>query len=853
MLRIALKSLLHHKLRMALTAFSIVLGVGFVAGSYIFTDSMSATFEGIFDQAYGSVDVIVQPKSEEFAPPGGSSGFSLATLPTNLVDSLQKIDGVKTVESEASGLAQIITSDGTIAAMQGAPSIGSSWSENPDFNPLKIREGRPPTAPKEVVIDANTADNQKITIGDSVSIMSTGPAEEFTVVGVATFGSANSLAGASLAVFEFQEAQRFFGLNGGVTRINATSDGSISPEELKTRIESALPDTAEAITGDQAKSNDLDELNQALGFLNTALLAFAGISIFVGAFIIQNTFRIIVAQRSKELALFRALGAMKRQVIRIVIYEAFFVSVFASAIGILAGIGISSGLRAVLKLIGVGLPEGPLTLEGRTIVVSFAVGIIVTLISALMPAIKASRVSPVEAMRDQESSAPRKSLRRRAITGLVVTGFGAALMLFGLFRDIKDPVYYVGAGAAVLFIGVSVIAPLLSRPFATMFGKPIELYYGIIGRIAGRNAKRSPRRTAATASALMIGVSLVTFASIFASSAKATVDKVVADSFPGDITLTSKNQQTDPYGATIPTALATAVRNLDEIEQVSELKYDFVKLYGEQQLIVAVDPNTLNSAFDLKPVNNNYDKLTYDSVYINSDELMRRNLSIGDSIDVEYAKTGTKSLVITGTFEEAFDSPYIISIATFTDNFNDKGDLLAVANVKSEYSIEDGKNAINEVLKNYPIAQAQDKNDLVNQARTQIDQVLGLLSALLGFAILIAVLGIANTLTLSVTERTREIGMLRAIGMTRQQVRRMIRAESVIIAVFGAILGVVMGLFFGWAIIKSLEETGFTTLSIPVVQIVVYLFMAALAGVIAAIFPSYKASRMNILKAISHE
>lgn len=848
MFKIALKSLMGHKLRMLLTIFSIIIGVSFVSGTYIFTDSMSSTFDTLFDDAYASIDLTVRPEEPEF-------GEASRSIEPSLLSTLESIEAVDIIEPEISGSAQLIGSNGELIGGNGPPTIGFSWTESKELNSLQIKEGngRAPRTPGEVVIDINTAESNGLQIGDSVQIQTEVPVEEFTIVGLATFGEANTLAGATITGFEFSEAQRVFGLGENYSQISMTADDGVSAEDLKVQVDQVLYDGLESVTGDQQVSENLEEINEGLGFLTTALLAFAGISIFVGAFIIQNTFRIIVAQRSKELALLRSIGATRRQVVNMVVYEAFMVSVFASILGILAGIGISNALRAIGNALDLGLPVGELTLQPRTVYVSMAVGITVTVFSALMPAVKASRISPVEGMRDSEGAAPRRSLRNRALSGFGVSGAGAALLMYGLFSSVTNPVILVGAGAGIMFIGISIFAPLLSRPLANIIGIPIKLRYGLIGRIAVGNTKRSPRRTASTAAALMIGVSLVVLVSIFASSIKATVDDVIEGNFPGDITITSKLAQTDPVGATFPAEVSNIVESLDEVEQVSRMKYDFVKIAGDVTLIVAVEPDTFNQAIDLFPLNNNYDDLNIDTVYVREATLDEKNLSIGDSIDVEYAETGAKKLLITGSFEEAFDSPYLISDATYSANFSNDKDLLVVANLKEGIDPTVGKTAIEEALSVYPVVKAQDKGELVNEARTQIDQILALMSALLGFAVIIAVLGITNTLTLSVSERTRELGMLRAIGMTRSQIRRMIRAEAIIIAVFGAILGVAIGTFFGWALLRALQSTGLTSFSVPTAQIFVYMALSALAGVVAAILPSIKASRMNILNAINYE
>lgn len=850
MFKVALKSLLGHKLRMFLTAFSIVIGVSFVAGSYIFTDSMSKTFNGIFENVYGSIDLTVRPKRADFA-----AGSATLKMPASTIDEIKKLPEVDQIEGQIGGFAQLVKPDGTPIGGNGPPSLGFSWNEVPVLNALRIKEGNgeAPSAKGEVVIDANTAQKNNLSIGNKILVQATGPVREFVIVGIANFGETDSLAGATLAAFSIDQAEELFGYDNEFNEISMTARDGVSPEQLQSAVESVIPENLEAVTGQQQTSEQLDQLNQGLGFVTTALLAFAAVSIFVGSFIIQNTFRIIISQRSKELALLRAIGASRGQVIRMVLYEALLIAILASALGIIAGIGVSSTLRAAANGAGLGLPTGELTIAARTVYVSFVVGIGVTLVSALAPAIKASRIPPVEAMRDIEMSRPTESLRRRAIVGFVISILGALLMFVGLFRDVEKPIYYVGFGAAVVFIGVAILAPLLTALVANIVGAPLLIRYKLVGKIARQNTKRSPRRSASTASALMIGVSLVVFASILASSIRASVDVIVADNFPGDLIISSKNQQGDPALLRIPETVADDVAKLDEIELVSKSVIDYVELNGAIETVESIDPETFNDVTKVNPTNNSYAELKLDTVYVNQDTLLSLNKKIGDEIPVTYPNGQSKNLRISGSFSESYRTKYILSNETQKAYFPSNGITLAVANVASGVEFEDAKSAVGKVMERYPTALVQDKNELVADARKQIDQVLALMTVLLAFAIFIAVLGITNTLTLSVSERTREIGMLRAVGMTRPQVRQMIRAESIIIAVFGALLGVVLGIFFGWAFLRALEDQGFKAFSIPVIQILVYLLMAAFAGVIAAIAPSYKASRMNILRAINYE
>lgn len=857
MFKAALKNVLAHKLRMFLTGFSIILGVSFVSGTYIFTDSISSTFDNLFSDVYSGTDVTVRSAlDDELSVNARREPFSESVLPT-----VSAVDGVRVAEPEVNGFAQLIDKEGNPVGGQGPPSLGFSWTEEPSLNPLKINEGdgRAPTAAGEIVIDKATAENNNFSVGDTVKVLFNGPSEEFVIVGIATFGDAESLAGASLSAFELETAQRVFGFEDTYSAINIAAVEGVSSEQLQERISQVIPDNLEAVTGEQQTSEQLDELNQGLGFINTALLAFAGIAIFVGSFIIQNTFRVIVAQRSKELALLRAIGASKFQVMRLVVYEAFVVSVVASALGIFLGMLISLGVRNLMNSVGFSLPDGSLTLAPRTVVISMTVGIIVTLVSALLPAIKASRVSPIEAMRDNEANASnRKSLFIRSIIGIVYIGVGAVLLLVGLNSTFDQPIYLVGGGVALLFVGVAFIAPLISIPVTRTLGWGLVKLRGVTARLARDNAQRTPRRTASSAAALMIGVSLVTMLSILATTFKSNITTILNDSFPADLSVF--NEAIGPAGpgtAGMPTSAQEQLLSVPELTDVTAFRYVYeaVKIDGNVVFIFAgVDSDSIGSTFNLNPTEDAYQRMQDEGgIVIRSTVLEQNNWKINDEIDITFAGTDTQKIKIVGSFEDPFDSDYLVSTDTYLKNITDDSIAIVAMNVAEGYSVDEAKQAAESALADYPQLSVQDKGDLFETAEQQIDQILGLFWGLLGFAVIIAVLGITNTLMLSISERTREIGMLRAIGMTRRQTRRMIRYESIIIALFGALLGITMGAFFAWAILQALEGEGISGYNISFVQLGIYFVLAIVAGIIAAAWPARKAARMDVLDAIYHE
>jgi putative ABC transport system permease protein len=848
MIRAAFKSVLAHKIRLGLTALAIVLGVSMVVGTFVFTDTIEHQFDSLFDDVYSGIDVTVRKATGDFTS-------IEEPFDASVIDTVESVDGVRLAEGGVSTtLAQVIGKDGEPLGGQGPPTLGFSWSDESAVNPLRIKEGngRPPQGPGEVVMDANSAENADFHVGDSVKIVTDVGPENFDLVGVVSFGDSDSLLGATIVSFQLDEARRLFGFGDEFTDITVVGDGSVDSNTLRDRVAAVLPDDLEAITGVDQQNEQQEQITEALGFLNIGLLAFAGVAIFVGAFIIQNTFRIIISQRTRELALMRAIGATRRQVIRLVLIEALMTAIVASLVGVLVGLGMAMAIRGLFNVIGFGLPPGSLVLLPRTVIIALTVGIVLTLVSSVLPARRASRVPPVAAMREELAHTSRRDLRRRAIAGAAVTIVGAVLLLVGLFGGAGVGV--VGAGAAVMFIGVSILAPLAARPIADLLGAPLQRFYGVSGQLAKENTKRQPRRTASTASALMIGVALVAFFAVFGASAKATVQDTIFDVFAADITVQSQNFSDDGGPGPISPAFAGEIAQLDDIGVVSALQIGSVQVDGVDTLIAGMDPATLPEVFSIDPVGDAMTRVAAPgAVIVSQTELEKRGWQVGDTVTIDYAATGDVESPIVGTFEANDFGNYYVTRETYSANFSVKTDNVVFANAADGSTLDQAEETVAGVAENYANLKVQTKSEIVTEAEMQIDQALALFTVLLLFAVLIAVLGIVNTLTLSVYERTREIGLLRAVGMTRPQVRKMIRWEAVITSVFGAILGIVMGIFFGWAVIRALRDQGFGAFSIPVSQIVISLVLAGVAGMIAAIWPARKAARLNVLEAISYE
>lgn len=838
MLRTAIKGVLAHKLRLALTALAVVLGVAFVAGTYVFTDTIEARFDTLFDDVYAGVDATVRPQQPEF-------GSEPVTLDEEVVDQVLAVDGVAVAEPSVMSIAQVIGADGEPIGGQGPPTFGFSWIEEPALNPLRIKEGngRAPTGPGEVVIDAATVESAGFALGDTVQVQLRGGVEAFELVGIGSFGTEDNLAGATISAFELNEAQRLFGLEGRYTQIDVLAADGIDTDGLIAGLSTVVPAEVEVVTGEQQTAEQIETFTEGLGFLQTALLAFAAVAVFVGAFIIQNTFRIIVAQRTRELAMLRAVGATGRQVVQMVLAEAVLISVIASAIGIVAGIGLAEGLKAGMDALGFGAPDGPLTVELRTIAVAVSVGVVVTVVSALLPARAASAVPPVAAMRETEARPARRSLRNRAITGAALSLAGAAGIGGGLVAENGASLPLVAFGALAVFLGVSVLAPLFARPVAAGLGAPLR---GVTGLLARENTRREPRRTASTASALMIGVALVAFVSIFGASIKASITDTLETAFPTDLAV-----QSDNFNAGVSSDVGEILAGLDELGTVSAIQGGVARIDGDQLTVAAIDPATAGEVYspgasiDLAELG--------DGLLVQASLLDERGWHIGQEIGLEYPTSGTIATEIVGTFDDQMFAPLMISSETHADHFTSTDAVIVFADVADGVDVAAAKAATEQALAGFPSLTINTKSDQIAEAEAQIDQLLVLFTGLLGLALVIAVIGIANTLALSIVERTREIGLLRAVGMGRRQVRSMIRWEAVITALFGAVLGIGLGTVLGWSVVAGLADDGLGSFSLPLGQLTVWLLLAAAAGVVAAILPARKASRLDVLRAIAYE
>ena len=854
MVRLTIKSILARKFRVVATSLAVLLGVAFLAGTLMLTDTIGRAFDDLFSTVNENTDAVV--RSSQVVE--GEFQDTRSRVDESLVDEVRAVDGVQDASGWVSGFAQIVGSDGDVVGNpgQGPPVIGGNWEDN-EVNPFDLvtfegNESRSPEGPGEVVIDRGTAEEGDLGIGDTTTVLTSQGVIPVEIVGVASFGGADSPGGASFTLFETEYAQEVLGQPGRFDQVDVVAAEGISEEEIQSRLQTELDGEAEleVLTGAEITEEQQDQLAEALSFFNTFLIAFAVIAIFVGAFIIYNTFGILVAQRVREMALMRALGASRRQVRNAVLAEAIAVGFVASILGIIAGYLLAIGLEALIGAFGVDLPSTTTVILPRTIIVSIVVGVVVAVISALIPARRAGLVPPVAAMRDVAIDTSGTS-RPRVIIGSVVLVLGIAALLFGLFGDVDNAFLLVAVGAGLVFIGVAMLAPLFTRPVARVIGGPIEMARGITGSLARKNATRNPTRTATTAAALMIGVGLVATIAIMASSIRASVEEIIEESFTGDLVAVAG---TGFGGTGVSPELTAALAELPEVQAAAGIRFGEAEIDGESQFLSSGDAEQVAQVFDVGVIEGSLEDLGPTDVAIHTDEADSRDLGIGDTLTMRFAETGEQDFTVAVIYSEnELADDFFIDREAFDANFTDVLDFQVFIDAAEGVSIEEARAAVESAAAAYPNVEVQDLGEYKETQTAPITQLLNLIFILLALAILIAVIGIINTLLLSITERTHELGMLRAVGMSRRQLRAVVRGESVIIAILGTFLGLAIGVFFGWAIVQSFSDDGLNVFRIPVGTLVVVVILAVIVGVLAAWWPARKAGRMNVLQAIAYE
>ena len=860
---IAWKNLKTYPVRIFLTTSSIILGVAVIIASNIFSESNKSAFENLFSGIYEGVDLVVQPIQEDFAQGFSGDGgqgpisFEVKKIPDNRIQEITNLPSVKAAWGEVLGFAQFIKIvDGeTVLISNGfAPTFGAAWDSNPYAQQWSLVEGEPPTNKKEVVMDVVTAENHNFSVGDRVTVLAGATPASFTIVGVAEFANVGAPGGATFALFEFRTAQALLDSKGEVDLINVVIENNFDINDVKNDITNLDSENLNVINAQEAAAEQADSIKQGLDFFNTILNVFAGIAIFVGAFIIQNTFRILLLQRTKELSLLRALGTSKRQIYRLVISESLFMSIIGSGLGIALGIGLAVAVKEGLQYFEFGLPDGPLVLTTEAAITGLIIGITVTIFSSLLPARKASQVSPMEAIRDSVSTPQRKSLLTRLLFGSIISivGFG---VLFGVLYDFLDlptlsSLQQVGFGAGVIFIGISVVTPSITKPFVFIFDKIYNLLFGILGKLATENSKRTPRRTASTASALMIGLTLISLANVITTSFKAQAESLISEVILADYQVSAANVFASPG---IPTGLSEELLQLDEVTKLSRTRATVVGFNDRPLILGAVD----ETVFDLVKTDDvsgdRKDFLDENAIGILKQTAEREELFVGDEVVLTIPEEGERTFTVSYIFDWTTQPPAEFFVLLENNSFFSDESLDTELYFNVDKKTPELEEKINAIVDEYPGVEIRDEDGLVEEANNQIQLLLNVIYGFLSISIFVALFGITNTLSLSVFERTKEIGLMRAIGTYRKQIRRMIFIESSIISIFGAALGTSLGIFFAWSLIQTLADEGFTVFAVSIPQTALWIGISIIAGVIAAILPAIRASRQNILEAISYE
>lgn len=890
MLRVTLKNLFARKLRLVLTSLAVVLGVAFMSGTFVLTDTIGNVFDGLFADVNRGVDVAVRSKPAFDETAGGPGAQEIRQpIPESLLGVIEQVPGVRAAQGAVQGYALVaeVKPDGTPgdAVARQAPSIGVSWGKDRQLSQAFGGDGRPeaghrPLAANEVALDESTAAEVGISAAEVRRCARAAPSDreaacrrsrvqvvflqhpagQYDVVGVFKFGTVGNLAGATLAAFDTSTAQQVMNRPGQFDEIRVAAEDGVSQVELRARVRAALVENGdtgyEILTGQQLAQDTSDQIRENLSFFNTFLLIFALVALFVGGFIIYNTFTIIVAQRARELGLLRALGASGRQVMGSVALEALVVGLLSSVLGLGLGIVVAIGLQGLMRAIGFDLPAGDLVIAMRTIVASIVVGTIVTAVSAIAPARRAARVPPIAALRSDATLAGTAG--RRTLWGVLFGGAGAALMVAGLFVGADwfpgGSAAAVGVGAALVFVGAAMLSPLLAVPAGRIIGWLPARLRGMSGLLARENAVRNPRRTASTAAALMIGLALVSVVAILGASVKQTLSDILENDYKAEFSLTTTGF------APLPVEAAQAVEDaLPDGGAVTEFRFGQIEVDGETKPALGVDRN-LARTIDIHPVGDSLARWRRDGgllLFSDTYDALPAATRRAGVLRVRFPdqpRGETTPVRIAGEFTEkgALGNDYLLAMREYEAAFTDQADVFVSVKLPPGMDLDRGRRIIETALEPYPNVEARDQGEFQAQQEAQIDQFLNLMYVLLLLAVIIALIGIVNTLALSVFERTRELGLLRAVGMTRPQLRRMIRYEAVIISVFGSLLGLGLGIVFGVAMVRALDSEGIN-LGFPVTQLVIFLVLAALAGLLAGVLPARRAARLDVLEAIGNE
>jgi putative ABC transport system permease protein len=848
MLRATLRSLLARKLRLILSGLAVVLGVMFVAGAFVVTDTLSRSFDAVFASAYSQTDVGIsaKPKVEVSEFEGEQVA---APLPAATVGKVRAVPGVAAATGVVSvDGARVIGADGKVLTSAGPPRLGGNWTGTDDL--VELRAGRGPQQPDEIVVNALVAKQAGLAVGDRVGVLTRQPKKEFTLVGVFGYsGGRDTLGGVQEVMFTEPVAQQLMlGGTGVFSSITVRAADGTTPETLRDRIGAALGGDYVVRTGDQLATDSAAGLQEGLGFFTNLLLGFAGVALFVGVFLILNTFSIIVAQRTRELALMRAMGASRRQVITSVLVEAVVIGLLAAVLGLAAGVGAGAGLAYLFARFGGGLDLAPVGVPPAAVVSAFVVGVLVTVVAAVLPALRASRIPPVAAM--QDVATPDRPLTKLTVAGAVTGAAGAAALGVGLYGDSDAALWLILGGVLVTFVGVALLTPLVSRPVVSALGRLFS--WSLPGRLGRLNSGRNPRRTAITAAALMVGIALVTGVTVVMESAKSSLTRQVEDTVQAQVVI--GGEQTGPRPPSFDPAVLRGTAAIPGVRSVAGLWNDQAVVDGERGSVTATDDLArLADAYGATAASGALATLRPDQVAVSTERAAEHGWALGSRIPVQLARGESRTYTVVATYAETALPGSMLLPAAATADFGVPQPLFGFVRLTDGTPVDRVLPQVKALLADSPEVSASDRSAFAAQQAGDFDTVITMVQILLALAILIAVLGVINTLALSVLERTRELGLLRAVGLGRAQTMRMVTVEAVVISMFGALLGVAVGAGLGTAVTRALAGDGITELVLPWTRMGTYVLLAGLVGVLAAVLPAIRAARLNVLGAIAHE
>jgi putative ABC transport system permease protein len=858
MIGVALRGLAGRKFRTVLTAIAIVLGVAMMSGAYVLTDTIDKAFNAIFVESYAGTDAVVSGKGADISFEGEQS--QPPPIPEDVLEQVRALDGVEVATGSVTDFqTKLLKPDGESIDTGGAPSFAFGIETAPEygrFNPLNLVEGRWPSGSEQVAIDEGVADDESLAVGDRIGVAAVGPAREFEIVGIARYGDVSSLGSATFAIFDVPTAQTLLDKAGQLDTVQAAAQDGVASEELVARIRGELGRSVTVRSGTEQASEDSGEVATFTSIIRYFLLSFAGIALFVGAFVIFNTLSITVVQRTREFATLRTVGASRRQVLGSVILEALVIGLLASVIGLFAGLGLAVGLNELFIALNLDLPQTETVFATRTIVVSLLVGTVITLIAGLLPALRATRVPPIAAVREG-AKLPRSAFARFApyITAATVLLAVLALSYAMLAPDVAtgDRFILLGIGVLALFIGVALLSSRLVVPLTRLVGWPARRMGGASGKLAEGNAIRDPGRTASTAAALMIGIALVTFVGVLAQGLRVSNSDAIEEQIQADLVVTSQDGYTE-----FPAAVGNAAAEIEGTDVVSNVRQDVAEVDGSGANLTGLDTSSINQVYSFRWTEGSDEVLTSlgdDGAVVPDDVADDKDLAVGDSFAVRTPDNERREFVVRGIYDGSPFYPLLgtasISQNSFDELYDRPRNRFTLINVPGAPG-EAQKAGVESGLESFPDTRVLTRQEWIDKEDAEISQFLLLLYVLLALSVVVSLFGMVNTLALSVFERTRELGMLRAVGMTRRQVRRMVRHESVITALIGAALGLPLGIFLALLVTQALSEYNLQ-FAIPAGALITFVIVSVIAGIVAAILPARRAARLRVLEALQYE